>query len=147
MNTITGERTQGQNQGWLFPERICEIPGAIFDGIRQRVVEIVPFAENLADRVVQLVCPIFKIIIASVLLAAQSTLFTVGFLTGVINPGAIKTATQRICDVWNRQSGLGHGLIIAGAVLAWPITLAASAFFVGGNLGVYCGEPAAEDVS
>ena len=115
-----------------------ELTRVLFDRIKTALEEIKPFARDTAERIYQIARPIFQILLSAVLFAAQSTLFTIGFLTGILNPRAIQTATERICNVWNRQHGLAKGLIVTGAIVAWPITLAASAFFVGGNAGVVC---------
>jgi hypothetical protein len=119
-------------------ESASELPKALFDRIKVGLEEFKPFAREAAERICQIVFPVFQVLVSVVLFAAQSTLFTIGFLTGILNPGAIQKATERICNVWNRQHGIAQGLIVTGAIVAWPITLAASAFFVGGNVGVLC---------
>ena len=125
-------------------ESASELPRALFDRIKVRLEEFKPLAREAAERICLIVYPIFQVLVSAVLFASQSTLFTIGFLMGILNPGAIQKATGRICDVWNRQHGIAPGLIVAGAVVAWPITLAASAFFVGGNIGVFCQDSEAE---
>lgn len=125
-------------------ESASELPRKLFDRVKVSFEEIRPFIREVAERIYQIVLPLFQILMTVLLFAGQSTLFTVGFLTGILSPGAIQNATQRICNVWNRQHGLAKGLIVTGAIVAWPIALAASAFFVGGNLGVFCQSPDAE---
>ena len=125
-------------------ESASELPRKLFDRLKVGFEECKPFVRETAERIYQTVVPLFQILLTALLFAGQSTLFTVGFLTGILSPGTIQNATQRICNVWDRQHGLAKGLIVTGAIVAWPIALAASAFFVGGNLGVVCQTQEAE---
>jgi hypothetical protein len=119
-------------------DEAVELPRKLLDRIQQGLETLKPLARDVADRLCQIAVPTFKILIAAGLFAAQSTLFTIGFLTGILKPEAIQHATARICEVWQRQPCHAYGLIIGGAVVAWPIALATSAFFVGANVGVCC---------
>ena len=109
-----------------------------FENVKRGVLELEPLAREVASRVCELVPPVFMTLAATVLFMTQSTLFTIGFLVGIIHPQMIDDATKRICDAWSRQSILNRGLIVSGAIIAWPISFAISAVLVGGNVGLAC---------
>ena len=93
---------------------------------------------DAARRLGRIAITILKAIGVCFLFAAQSTLFSIGFICGIVLPEPVERATRRISEAWNRQSWLVRGLVCSGAVIAWPISLAAAAFFVGGKTGLAC---------
>ena len=95
-------------------------------------------ARDTARRLGRIALTTLKAFGIFILFAAQSTLFSLGFIGGIVFPQPIENATQRIFEAWNHQSWLVRGIICTGAVVAWPISLAAAAFFVGGNTGLAC---------
>lgn len=103
---------------------------------KQKFAELEPEVHAYIQRVHQTALPILRIATASLLFTAQSTLFSVGVLTAVTAPSFMKTSVDRISATWNQQALGIRALIIGGSIIAWPICLAASAFFVGGSIGL-----------
>lgn len=71
-----------------------------------------------------------------ILFAAQSAMFSIGVIVSAMNPQFMKGSIDRISSLWRRQNLFQQGLIVAGAAVAWPISLAAASFFVGGSIGL-----------
>jgi hypothetical protein len=93
------------------------------------------FAKKL-EKVQKVVLPILCILGAGILLAAQSSMFAIGFLVSIMNPKIIEGSLDRISKIWHKQHFLTRTAIVIGAIISWPISLAASAFFAGGNIGL-----------
>ncbi len=88
------------------------------------------------NRIQKTALPVLAFIAGAILFTAQSSVFGIGFLVSIMNPRIMHGSLDRIAAIWGQQQPFIRCVIIAGAAIAWPISLAASAFFLGGHLGV-----------
>ncbi len=90
----------------------------------------------LFERVRDIALPILLAIGGTILFAAQSSMFVIGVFVSIMNPAILQGALGRISSIWRRQHIISQCLIVAGAAMAWPISLAAASFFLGGHVGL-----------
>ena len=92
-----------------------------------------------------------KIALAALLFLVNSSLFVLGAIVAVVVPDKMDYVLARIQRVWdgptadelkanpNAKPGLnllGKGIVCVVGVFAWPISLAAGAFFVGASVSL-----------
>lgn len=100
-----------------------------------------PFLTKASEKIQTIVPPILFALAAGMLFFAQSSIFGLGFLASIITPSSMQKAIDKISTMWCQQHPIVKGMIAAAATVAWPISLAASAFFVGGKIGLLLVEP------
>lgn len=100
------------------------------------IQESFPGVGLTVEKVVTIALHVLAGLGAALLLAAQSSLFAIGFLISIINCSMMKTSIERITAEWNKQNIVTQCVVIGAAIVAWPISLASTAFFVGGRLGI-----------
>jgi hypothetical protein len=108
----------------------------VYQSTQNFVEESHPGFLKEVEKIQNTVFPILAGLGTAILLAAQSSVFAIGFLVSIMNPKIIQKSLDRISDIWSKQHIFIRSAIIAAAAVAWPISLAASAFFVGGHLGL-----------
>ena len=113
----------------------------IQQSVQQLTEKYSPVVCMVAEKIRKAAWPVFACLVAAFLLTSQSSLFAIGFLVTALNPKLMKGAIDRISTAWCRQHFLIQCLIVTSATIAWPISLAASAFFVGGQLGLLIIKP------
>lgn len=84
----------------------------------------------------------------TLLFLSNSSIFVIGMCFGVVNT---KTMDSMLTDIQNVAERIMKekdftrlALMITGGILAWPITMAASAFFMGGYYGSKLKKPYGE---
>ena len=113
----------------------------LLKSVQQLTEKYSPVVCIVAEKIRKAAWPAFACLVAAFLLTSQSSLFAIGFLVTALNPKLMKGAIDRISTAWCRQHFLIQCLIVTSATIAWPISLAASAFFVGGQLGLLIIKP------
>lgn len=104
--------------------------------IQSKYEEFSPIIYIVIDHVSKAAFPILWGTTSFFLLTAQSSLFSIGVLSGVLAPAFMQQKLDQIHNAWNAQPFPTKALIIGGSVLAWPIALASSAVFVGASIGI-----------
>jgi hypothetical protein len=98
---------------------------------------LAPAVQSCAKKVEEISLPIFKVVASLLLFTAQSSMFVIGALVGVVSPEFMRNSIDRICLIWNSFSiGEKAAALVAG-VIAFPITTALGAFFVAGNFSLH----------
>jgi hypothetical protein len=95
-----------------------------------------PAVARTAEKVYALIPSVLFGLAATGLVLTQSSLFGIGFLVAIVNPSMMNDSNARIAQTWNRQHFLIKSLVVGTAIISWPISLAASAFFVGGQVSL-----------
>jgi hypothetical protein len=90
---------------------------------------------TLAEQIHRIALEIFVAVISTILFLANSSIFTIGALYGIVNSENMARMLESIQDVWERQEFASRALIAIACAIAWPIAIATAAFFVGGNVG------------
>lgn len=136
----TGETTAPQNpcassvNAWIenFTNAVHHVCVSTKNFIEEQAPKLCAELEKIQD----VACKALQLLAGVLLFITQQSLFVIGFLASVINPKFMNECIERISKIWNRQTMLGKGLIIAAYTVSWPISVAASAFFFGGYLAL-----------
>jgi hypothetical protein len=92
-----------------------------------------PILQETATKVANIAIPVINVGIGFLLFAAQSSMFVLGGLVSVLAPEFMQTSIDRIRLIWNDLSIGGKAVSLIGGTVAFPITTAIAAFFVGGH--------------
>jgi hypothetical protein len=119
-----------------FAKIMVQTASEAYRSIESFFLEHTPQFYEAAEKIQKIIVPILQTIGVGILLASQSSMFAIGILVSIMNPKMIENSIRRISIIWEKQNVFTRAIIVAAATVAWPISLAASAFFVAGNLGV-----------
>lgn len=92
---------------------------------------------DLAADVSALATKAFKVAATTLLMLSNSSVFGLGVIFSFAFPEKMENINNRIARAWDNLSTLQRSLVIASGLIAWPFTLAAGAFLVGAQTGLY----------
>jgi len=95
-----------------------------------------PFSQTV-EKIQEMALPILQFTVGTILFLTCSSLFVIGSITSAIFPEQLNSAIERITRIWQGQSFFFKATVIAGIVIAWPISLALSSFFFGAYTSIY----------
>jgi len=98
--------------------------------------------DTVAHKVVALAIQIAKIAAAAILFLSNSSVFVLGAVVGFAASNKMKEILDSGIRVWSDLKPLEKAAVAAAGSIAWPITLAMSAFFSGAAVSLYLQERA-----
>jgi hypothetical protein len=90
--------------------------------------DIVPIAQKVNAFVIQ--C--FLTFCSALLFLSVNSMFFAGLVFALINPNMMEDWIIKIVEFWNKQLFSVQCFLTLAGVLAWPMSTACAAFFVGG---------------
>ena len=105
--------------------------------IHEKIQELSTQANETAIKVLNASIPVLKTTAGALLFLSQSSMFVLGGLVGVLAPTFMDSSINRICHVWENLGLFEKTLFATGGIVAFPISMASVAFFVGGHCSLY----------
>jgi hypothetical protein len=113
----------------------CQKISSFYAVAKEKTIEV-------AKKIAPIALKIFYILANLGLFLTNSSLYVVGAIAASIFPKEMKAGIDRISKVfWQDRTVLELAGIGICAFIAWPIFLASTAFFAGGNLALSLKEP------
>src|SRR5437879_1702332 len=79
--------------------------------------------QELAKQIHKVALEVFVFVISTILFLANSSIFAIGALYGVVSSENMREMLESIQDVWERQEFVSRALITLAALFAWPIAI------------------------
>jgi len=95
-----------------------------------------PFSQTV-EKIQEMALPVLQFSVGTILFLTNSSLFVLGAVAGAVFPEPLNSAIERINGIWQGQSMFFKATVITGVVIAWPISLALSSFFIGAYSSIY----------
>lgn len=96
--------------------------------------------EGIANSIHHVAMQTFIILLTTLFFLANASVFVIGAIISIADKDSMDSMIARLLFVWERQDFTRRAVITTAALFAWPIAFAASAFFVGANIGSWLQE-------
>lgn len=96
-----------------------------------------PIAQELSQKVWSVAIMVMKAVIALILFATNTTFFMLGAAAAMVFPEQMRSAVDRISQVWNSLPGIFRFGIFFPLPFAWPSYFVIAAPFVGAYVSLF----------
>ncbi len=88
-----------------------------------------------------------KAALATLFFLSNSSVFVMGAIAGIAATDTMRTIHDSITQVWTNLNPVEKAVVISAGLIAWPISLAAGAFFAGSGSAIYLKDRATQRTS
>lgn len=125
----------------LFLRYIMSVSPALRRGIPPATAPTSPSKRKeikltCCQKTAQVAKKIFQAILYIAWMLFQAPLFFTGVIVGTLFPQLMQKAVDKIKELWKKQPCAVIGMTALVTALAFPVTIMASAFIIGGHLGI-----------
>lgn len=93
------------------------------------------FWDKVIEKVKEVALVVFVVAISSLLFWVNPTICAFGFLAGIIFEDQVRSAIQKIKDVWSSQKVTGALITTVACALSMPVTLATASLLWSAHFG------------